>query len=424
MLTLLRQRNFGLLWWGGLISFIGDWVLFVSLPLYILDLTKSVVAMGILFLVNILPSLFLGSVAGIFVDRWDRRRILVATNLMLVPLYSLLFFFDTPGMVWIVYLVGFGGNLIRQLLNPAEMALLPRLVGEADLIVANSLNALNSNLARLLGPAVGGVVFATLGFRASVLIDVITFFVAALLIAAISAPPSLTHAEPHPYDETMSASKKMRTDWLDGLKVIRRNRIVMALFVLLGINNIIDGLVTVLLAVYVTTALGGGSPELGFLLTAQAVGGLAGGIFVGRITRNIPAWKVIGVGLILFGLLDALLFGIPILTLNIVLIALAGIPIIALEVGSITLFQTVTEDRFRGRIFGIYGTVSGVLLLLGRGIATFIGGQVNVSLLLAVVCLIYIPTGLLAFRLLREPAKAAPSAEESLPASAQAVPGV
>jgi MFS family permease len=222
----------------------------------------------------------------------------------------------------------------------------------------------------------------------------------------------------------MSAGKKMRTDWLDGLKVIRRNRIVMALFVLLGINNVIDGLVTVLLAVYVTTALGGGSPELGFLLTAQAVGGLAGGLFVGRITRNIPAWKVIGAGLILFGLLDALLFGIPILALNIVLIALAGIPIIALEVGAITLFQTVTEDRFRGRIFGIYGTVSGVLLLLGRGIATIIGGQVNVSLLMAVVSLIYIPTGLLAFRLLREPAKPAPSAEESLPASAQAVSGV
>ena len=140
MLTLLRQRNFGLLWCGGLISFIGDWVLFVSLPLYILERTGSVVAMGTLFIVNILPGLFLGSVAGVFVDRWDRRHILVATNLMLVPLYSLLLLFTTPDMVWIVYIVGFTGNLIRQLLNPAEMALLPRLVGETDLVTANSLD--------------------------------------------------------------------------------------------------------------------------------------------------------------------------------------------------------------------------------------------------------------------------------------------
>jgi MFS family permease len=88
------------------------------------------------------------------------------------------------------------------------------------------------------------------------------------------------------------------------------------------------------------------------------------------------------------------------------LLVLMGVPIMALEVGAITLFQTVTEDRFRGRIFGIYGTVSGVLLLIGRGIATIVGGEVNVAMLCAIVGLLYIPTGLLAYRLLREPKKA------------------
>ncbi len=428
MINLLRQRNFGLLWWGGLISFIGDWVLFVSLPLYILNLTGSVVAMGILFIVNILPGLFLGSVAGVFVDRWDRRRILVITNLMLVPLYSLLLFFDTPSMVWIVYLVGFGGNLIRQLLNPAEMSLLPRLVGETDLVSANSLNSLNNNLARLLGPAVGGVVFATLGFQASVIIDVVTFLVAALMIAAISAPAGLTRAEPHPSaGEGMSAGKKMRTEWLDGLRVIRANRVLSGLFILLGINNVIDGIVTVLLAVYVVQALGGGSPELGWLLTAQAVGGLLGSVFVARISRRFPAWKIIGVGLILLGTLDFLIFGFPVLLLNITLLVLVGLPIMALDVTAITLFQIVTEDRFRGRVFGIYGTTSGVLLLVGRGIATLIGGQVDVSILLAAVSLIYIPAGFLAFRLLREPARSESASltlvEEPAHASAQPTVG-
>ncbi len=415
MINLLRQRNFGLLWWGGLISFIGDWVLFVSLPLYILNLTGSVVAMGLLFIVNILPGLFLGSVAGVFVDRWDRRRILVITNLMLVPLYSLLLLFDTPSMVWIVYLVGFGGNLIRQLLNPAEMSLLPRLVGETDLVSANSLNSLNNNLARLLGPAIGGVVFATLGFQVSVLIDVVTFFVAALMIAAISAPASLTRAEPHPSTgEAMSAGKKMRTEWLEGLRIIRNSRVLSGLFILLGINNVIDGLVTVLLAVYVVQALGGGSPELGWLLTAQAAGGLLGSVFVVRISRRFPSWKIIGMGLILLGLFDFLIFGIPVLLLNIALLVLVGLPVMALDVTAITLFQTVTEDRFRGRVFGIYGTTSGVLLLVGRGIATLIGGQVDVSILMAAVSLIYIPAGFLAFRLLRE-REPAPS-EQGLPA--------
>jgi len=425
MLTLLRQRNFGLLWCGGLISFIGDWVLFVSLPLYILERTGSVVAMGTLFIVNILPGLFLGSVAGVFVDRWDRRRILVATNLMLVPLYSLLLLFTAPDMVWIVYIVGFTGNLIRQLLNPAEMALLPRLVGETDLVTANSLNSLNNNLARLVGPAVGGVVFATLGFNASVLIDVATFLVAAAMIAAISAPASLTRAEPHPVAEdaeSISAGKKMRTEWLEGLRLVRTNRILSGIFVLLGINNVVDGLVTVLLAVYVVQALGGGSPELGWLLTAQAVGGLLGSVFVARISHRFPAWQIIGTGFILFGVLDFLVFGFPVLLFNIGLLIVMGVPIMALEVNALTLFQTVTEDRFRGRVFGVYGTVSGVLLLVGRGIATMVGGHVDVAMLLAAVSLIYIPTGILAFRLLREPSRreSAAAAHAAQPALSEA----
>jgi MFS family permease len=427
MITLLRQRNFGLLWWGGLISFIGDWVLFVSLPLYILDLTKSVVAMGVLFLVNIVPSLFLGSVAGVFVDRWDRKRILVLCNLLLGPLYALLLLFDTPSMIWVVYLVGFMGNLIRQLLNPAEMALLPRLVGEGDLTSANALNSLNSNLARLIGPALGGVAFATLGFHASVLIDVATFLVAGLMIAAISAPSSITRPEPHATDETVSAGSKMRAEWLAGIQLIRNSRILMGLFALIGVLNIVDGLVTVLLAVYVKQDLGGGSPELGWLMTAQAVGGLLGSIFVARFIRKLPAWLNIGIGFILFGVLDFFIFGFPVLISNMLLLVAVGIPLMALEVSAITLFQTASEDRFRGRIFGIYGTISGVLLLLGRGIATLIGGQVDVSMLLAVVSLIYIPTGLLAFRLLREPRGSnvvSPArVEEAIPVSAQPTAG-
>jgi MFS family permease len=363
------------------------------------------------------------------VDRWDRKRILVICNLLLAPLYALLLFFDTPSMIWVVYLVGFIGNLIRQLLNPAEMALLPRLVGEGDLVSANSLNSLNSNLARLVGPALGGVAFATLGFHASVLIDVATFVLAGLMIAAISAPSSITRPEPQPHahDEAMSAGKKMRADWLAGIKVIRNSRILMGLFALIGVLNIVDGIVTVLLAVYVKHDLGGGAPELGWLMTAQAVGGLLGSIFVARFIRKLPAWLNIGIGFILFGVLDFFIFGFPVLISNMLLLVAVGIPLMALEVSAITLFQTATEDRYRGRIFGIYGTISGVLLLLGRGIATLIGGQVDVSMLLAVVSLIYIPTGLLAFRLLREPRGSnvvSPArVEEAIPVSAQPTAG-
>ncbi len=96
MLALLRQRNFGLLWWGGLISFIGDWVLFVTLPLYVYNMTDSVLAMGSMFFVGRLPSILLGSLAGVYVDRWDRKWTLVISSLLLGPLLLLLLFVQAP----------------------------------------------------------------------------------------------------------------------------------------------------------------------------------------------------------------------------------------------------------------------------------------------------------------------------------------
>src|SRR5213076_81546 len=100
MLNVLRQRNFALLWWGGLISFIGDWALFVSLPLFVYKLTGSVLAMGTMFLISRLPSIFLGSVAGVYVDRWDRKWTLVITNLLLAPLLLPMVLVQSPAQIW------------------------------------------------------------------------------------------------------------------------------------------------------------------------------------------------------------------------------------------------------------------------------------------------------------------------------------
>lgn len=403
MFQLLRQRNFGLLWTGGLISFTGDWILFVALPLYILELTDSVLAMGIGFLVNILPMLFLGSVGGVFADRWDRRKMLIWTNVALAPLYGLLLLFDSPDKVWIAYLTMFLGNLIRQLLNPAEHALLPKLVSEDELVTANALNSLNNNLARLIGPAVGGMAFATLGFRASVLLDMATFIVAAVLIALISAPPEVTRATHEPGADGLPRKGNLRAEWLEGIKVIRERPILAGLLIVVAIVNLADGVITVLFAPYARDALGGGSQELGWLLTAQAAGGLVGGALIGRLGKRFAPWQMIAFGLVLLGLADMLVFGIPVLWSNIVLLALVGIPIVGLDVAAMTLFQRNTEDRLRGRVMGLNFSLVAFSMLIGRGIATFAGDAIGVVPLLVATSALIGLSGLAAFKLLREP---------------------
>jgi MFS family permease len=416
MLYLLKQRNFGLLWTGGLISFTGDWILFVALPLYILQLTDSVLAMGIGFLVNLLPMLFLGSLGGVFADRWDRRKVLIWSNVALAPLYSILLLVDSADRVWIAYVAMFLGNLTRQLLNPAESALLPKLVGEEHLVAANALNSLNNNLARLIGPAVGGVAFATLGFSASVLLDVATFLVAAALIALISAPPDVTRATHEPDENGNPRKKDLRAEWLEGIKVVRERPILAALLILVGIVNLADGVITVLFAPYVKDALGGGSQELGWLLTSQAVGGLVGGAVVGRLGKRFTPAQLIAFGLLVFGVGDVFVFGIPVLWSNLILVAFIGIPIVALDVAAMTLFQRNTEDRLRGRVMGLYFSLVAFCLLIGRGIATFAGDSVGAVPLMVSVSVLIALCGLAAFKMLREPdAERAPAQPQPQP---------
>ena len=155
MWRVLRQRDFALLWSGGLISLAGDWVLFVGLPLYVYDRTGSTLATGAIFLARLLPQVLLGSVAGVFVDRWDRRRTLVAANLLLAVALVPLFVGAAADQFWLVYLAAMAAVALQQFVVPAEEALLPRLVAEDELVPANALNALNNNLAWLGVPVAG-----------------------------------------------------------------------------------------------------------------------------------------------------------------------------------------------------------------------------------------------------------------------------
>src|SRR5262245_44649245 len=130
MLTTLRQRNFALLWLGGLISVIGDWMLMVGLPIYILLLTHSVLATGAMMMVGRIPNLLVGPIAGVLVDRWDRKRIMIVGDVLFALWLVPLLFVTSPERVWLVYVVQFVESSIGQFFGPAENALLPTLVSK------------------------------------------------------------------------------------------------------------------------------------------------------------------------------------------------------------------------------------------------------------------------------------------------------
>jgi MFS family permease len=185
MLRVLRSRNYGLLWVSQLISMIGGWALFAALPFYVFSLTGSVLATGIMFLIQVVPPLVLGSVAGVFVDRWDRRWTMVGSNLLQGATLVILLGIRSADMIWLVYLAGFLQSIAAQFFGPANNALLPALVEKDQLLTANSLDSLGENIARLIGPALGGLLLANIGLQGVVLLNIGTFLIAALLIYLI-----------------------------------------------------------------------------------------------------------------------------------------------------------------------------------------------------------------------------------------------
>ncbi|HLB44566.1 MAG TPA: MFS transporter, partial [Candidatus Limnocylindrales bacterium] len=141
MLAVLRQRNYALLWFGGLVSMLGDFVLFVGLPFEIYRLTGSTLASAGMVLAFLVPSILLGSVAGVFVDRWDRRRLMVAVNLLqAVSLLPLLLVGELG--LWVAYAVLVVESSLSQLFSPAQVALMPSLLagGKDELLTANALS--------------------------------------------------------------------------------------------------------------------------------------------------------------------------------------------------------------------------------------------------------------------------------------------
>jgi MFS family permease len=237
----LRQRNFSLLWWAGLISIAGNWALNIALPFYVLQLTGDPAAVAAVVAAGLCGTVLFGAVAGAYVDRWDRRRIVVTVNVLQTVVLLPLVLVTSDRLVWIVVMVAFTESALTQFFQPAENALLPRLVSAEHLTSANSLNSLNNNIGRLIGPAFGGLAAATLGLGGAALLDAGTFAIAAILCGLITGA--------HRADRTGEPQRQLLHELAEGLRATGRDRIVRAIVILVAITSIGEGMMTTLFAV-------------------------------------------------------------------------------------------------------------------------------------------------------------------------------
>jgi predicted MFS family arabinose efflux permease len=410
MLAVLRQRNFALLWAGGLISMLGDWLLFIALPFYIYNITGSALATGAMFIAETLPILLFGSISGVFADRWDRKRTMIVADLLRAALLLLLLAAGSAEWLWAIYLVVFVQSSVGQFFNPAKGALIPQLVDEQDLMPANSLNSLGIELTRLIGAPIGGALMALMGLASVVVLDCVSFVISALLIGLIATPRAGQPAPAAAPDAGIAALLAgVWRDLVAGLRLVRGTRWLAGLFLAMGVLMFGQGITNVLLVPFVEQVLHGDAQTFGWLVTAQGIGGLIGGLLAGTLGRRFSPVHIMAVSAGAMGVLVLLIVNIPVLAVVLALIAVIGLPVVAFMVSEATMLQSGVADQYRGRVLGSYGMALALAMLLGMGAGSALGDWLGVVPLLDGVSGLYVLAGMIVLALVGgyQPATAA-----------------
>jgi len=419
---LAGRRDLRLVLTAGVISMTGDWILTIGLTYRVFAVTGSTVASALTMASAFAPQLLLGAVAGVFADRWDRRRTMIAADLLLAAGLLPLLLVHDASRVWIVFAVLFWEGCVEQFFSPAQQAMVPRLVPEDELVAANALSGQVSNVSRLAGSALGGVLAAAGGIVAVTLADAASFLASAVLLVLVRTTGRTAGREGNPLrpaavGETPSGLRPsggnpvrgrlaaVGTDLRAGLRLATGHRTLRLLMIFALVTSVGEGTMSTLFTPFVENVLHGTPQDLGFILAAQAVGGIAGGMAAAASGHRIRAARLLGLGAVLFGLVDLAIFLYP-LGYVAVWPAVAGMIVVGLPgaltlAGLITLFQRSSEDSYRGRVFGALSALEGVSVLAGTLGAGYLSRVAGIVPVLAVQGAGYVVAGLVMLRCLK-----------------------
>ncbi|TDP95136.1 MFS transporter [Labedaea rhizosphaerae] len=388
----LRRPAFARLWLGGMLSETGDWLLHISLPLFVLGLTGSPLITAVTFMLGLLPSVVCAPIGGVLADRWDRRRMIVWVSVAQAALLLPLLAVDGPDRLWLVLVVTGAQAALAAVFEPAKNALVPVLVEPDQLAGANGLIGFASSMGRLLGGPLGGVVLQVWGIHGVVLADALSFLVVAALMAPRRGMPVSGAGERPPFG-------KWWRQWTDGLRVVLAPGPLRPVAIIAGLLGLAQGMFVALFVFYVTDVLGAGEAETGLLRGVQAIGGLAGGLIAGWLARRMGDKVLAGGSLLVFALIGVLGWNGPYLTtalwVYIGLFAAIGAPAVTGISALLALLQRSADPRQLGKAMGGFQAISDGAQGIGMLASGALVGVLPISVLLNAQISLYALAGFL-----------------------------
>lgn len=347
ILRALQHRNYRLFFGGQGISLIGTWLTRVATSWLVYRLTDSALLLGVVGFAGQIPTFLLAPLAGVLVDRWNLHRILVITQALSMIQSFLLAILALTGVitVWHIIILNVFQGLINAFDTPARQAFVVEMVEDKkDLANAIALNSSMFNAARLLGPAVAGVLIAAVGEGICFLIDGVSYLaVIASLLAMTIATRKTAKAAP----EVLHGLRE-GYNYAFGFAPIRAILLFLALVSLMGMPY------TVLMPVMAKDVLHGEAHTLGFLTAAAGMGALAGAVYLASRKSVLGLGKIIALAGSGFGLALAAFSLSRRLWLSLLLMLLTGFGMMVHMASSNTVLQTIVDDDKRGRVMSFY----------------------------------------------------------------------
>lgn len=380
---LRRNANFRYLWWGNVVSLLGDWFNLIASAALINQLTNSGVAISYLFLVRYLPIFLFSPIAGVIADRYDRRNILIVTDVLRGVTVLCFLFIRTADQLWLLYLLTAIQFMLSALFTPARSAILANVVDQKDLVTANALDSITWSTMLALGAFLGGIVAAFFGNQTAFVMDALTFGISAWLISRVIMPRR---------EELVISRQNNWLEFVEGLRYLWHVPVLLVISLVKGAGSFVWGAINVVEISYADhvypltgTTIGhwlpvedGGTATLGLIYVVSGVGTGLGPLLIRRWLGDRTKQLMIGisvgflltaVGILMLGLvstLSAFLFSTFLRTVG------TG----TIWVFSSVLLQVLLPDKVRGRVFAF----EFAFLTLTQSVSIFAAGYAQDNL--------------------------------------------
>jgi MFS family permease len=394
-----RNPALGRLLAGEFISGIGDWLYLVAILVVVYAESNSPVLLGIIGAARILPYVLLSVPAGMVADRFDRRMVLLVTDVARgVIMIGLAVAVSLGSPTWVIIALSILAACFSTFFGPAIGALLPSLVDERDLGTANSAWATLDNVAFIIGPAIAGILLASGGLGVAFIINAASFAVVAVILWFLPVP---RRAAPTAEDAGEEAAKPVDGGWRAMLRPLAGP------LVLDSATSFVIGGVNVMTVVIAVDVLGAGESGTGFLQAATGVGGVVAGVSGGALlARRLRVPLLIGGVVGGIGLAWLALSGGLVMAMVAIGVAVAGL--LLLEIVNTTMIQRIVPDELRGRAMGLLQTSSAIVYSLGSLLMPILAGLFGVPFVLVAAGVIVV-AGVAGALVLLEARPAAPA---------------